>query len=155
MERFCVSRGRFAHSFDAGLELLGDMATGQLGTMAVKAQVPEVGVLQAIEDDFERRPLLGDEQHGLATSNHFRDEIGDGLALSCARWAADNAVLSGERQGDGLMLRRIGVANQELLVRTLEIERGGIDRGPITARVVCRAAIAGDTSNEIVASQWL
>src|SRR5262245_39729447 len=96
----------------------------------------KAGCLQTSEHHVQRRALLRNEQDRLSPSHDLGDHVGDRLALTRSRRTADDAVLLAQRRGDGLLLRGIGVEDQELLLGWNAIKRLRIDASSIAAGTI-------------------
>src|SRR3546814_9006758 len=64
------------------LELVEERALVRLVRVELERQRPESDLLESAMDDFERRHLLGDEQHFLAARDGGGDDVGDRLRLA-------------------------------------------------------------------------
>src|SRR4051794_40249051 len=67
----------------------GQLALRPCPTVEIQDDVPEADAIESIQDGVDRRTLLCNEQHPLATGSERRDQVGDGLALPGA-WRAVN-----------------------------------------------------------------
>ena len=88
-----VWQGGITQAIEAFLKFLRHASPRQFRAMAIKAEVAEVRSLEPIQDDIQRRALLGDEEDRLSARNQLCDQIGNSLTLARTRRTTDDAIL--------------------------------------------------------------
>ena len=92
--------------------------------MKIEHEATEPNRHQPVGDDVERRLLLCDEHDPLTISDGARDQVGDRLGFSCARWPLDNNGAPRQGLSDDTGLRGI-CRNGQPCHQIVKVDRGG------------------------------
>ena len=123
--------------------------------MKVQTEMAQVELVKTAQHDVQRRAFLRHEQDRLAARRKLRDQVRDRLALTGARRTADNTALTSNGRGDGLLLRRVGIAHKELLVGQDAVE---FTRIRVHSRSACKfggGLVACDACDDVVLRKLL
>src|SRR3546814_5306225 len=104
------------------LELFEERALVRLVRVELERQRPESDLLESAMDDFERRHLLGDEQHFLAARDGGGDDVGDRLRLARPGRPLDDERSPAGGLGDDDGLRTVGVDDMRPEEHTSELQ---------------------------------
>lgn len=113
MHRRRIDPLRLTDLFQSGRDAVEHLPPRHFGAVQVQAEMREPFLLQPLQDGFQRRPLLCDEQDLLAPRTEFTNQIGDGLALAGAWRPADDTIPADKCAPDGGLLRRVRVKHQD------------------------------------------
>ncbi len=116
--------GADAARIHALLQGLENLRLRRFGGMNLKTKKTEPHVVEPILHHPEGRHLLGYEKDRLSLPDRIRDDVGDGLRLSCAGRPLNHEAGPGGRVNHGAHLRGVGIGHEH---RRLELDLRMID----------------------------
>ena len=98
-------------SADRVAESCGNSFAGRFMAVELQRELAEVSLIKTIFDNFQRRGLLGHEQHRLPVAEKFGDHVRDRLALAGTRGTVHDEGLSLLRSDDARPLSSVSIKN--------------------------------------------
>ncbi len=115
----------------------------------VEHDLAQAGALKPGQHRVDSSPLLRDEQNLTAARDQRGDEVGDGLALTGARWSVDHQAAAREHGVDGVALGGVGVEHRVIVLGRLRAGR----RGLVGTKRLLSIRIASDRGDDVAVAQ--